>query len=169
MGIMRIDHPDVLRFITSKRKEGNLANFNISVGLTDDFMEAVKNDEKNTLINPRTDEPFEVKEMTAQFYNSDEEWYPEASGSDSGKDDNFWRDFAPTFGQEVRDYDIDLEVGEEMTLPARFIWETLIDGAWRNGEPGLYMYDETNDMHSFDVENIQNTELKQQIHVENSL
>jgi len=68
------------------------------------------------------------------------------------KDDNFWRDFAPTFGQEVRDYDIDLEVGEEMTLPARFIWETLIDGAWRNGEPGLYMYDETNDMHSFDVE-----------------
>ena len=152
MGIMRIDHPDVLRFITSKRKEGNLANFNISVGLTDDFMEAVKNDEEYTLINPRTDEPFEVKEMTAQFYNSDEEWYPEAEGSDSGKDDNFWRDFAPTFGDEVKEYDIDLEVGEEMTLPARFIWETLIDGAWRNGEPGLYMYDETNDMHSFDVD-----------------
>jgi len=152
MGIMRIDHPDALRFITSKRKEGNLANFNISVGLTDDFMEAVKNDEEYTLINPRTGEPFEVKEMTAQFYNSDEEWYPEASGSDQGKDDNFWRDFAPTFGEEVQKYDIDLEVGEEMTLPARFIWECLIDGAWRNGEPGLYMYDETNDMHSFDVD-----------------
>ncbi|MFQ3275661.1 MAG: ribonucleoside-diphosphate reductase alpha chain, partial [Candidatus Nanohaloarchaea archaeon] len=64
MGIMKVDHPDILRFITAKRKEGNLSNFNISVGLTDDFMEAVKNDEEYTLINPRTDEPFEVKEMT---------------------------------------------------------------------------------------------------------
>ena len=152
MGIMRIDHPDALRFITSKRKEGNLSNFNISVGLTEDFMEAVKNDEEYTFINPRTEEPYEVKEMTAQFYNSDEEWYPEAAGSDQGKDDNFWRDFASSFGEEVQQYDIDLEVGEEMTLPARFIWECLIDGAWRNGEPGLFMYDETNDMHSFDTE-----------------
>ncbi|MFT4892495.1 MAG: ribonucleoside-diphosphate reductase alpha chain [Candidatus Nanohaloarchaea archaeon] len=152
MGIMKVDHPDILRFITAKRKEGNLSNFNISVGLTDDFMEAVKNDEEYTLINPRTDEPFEVKEMTAQFYNSDEEWYPEAAGSDQGKDDNFWRDFASTFSEEVKEYDLDLEVGEEMTLPARFIWETLVDGAWRNGEPGLFMYDETNKEHSFDTE-----------------
>ncbi len=152
MGIMRIDHPDVLRFVTSKRKEGNLSNFNISVGLTEDFMEAVKNDEDYTFINPRTGKAHEVTRETAQFYNSDEEWYPEAAGSDTGKDDNFWRDFAPTFGEEVKEYDIDLEPGEEMKLPARFIWETLIDGAWRNGEPGLYMYDETNDMHSFDVE-----------------
>ena len=152
MGIMRIDHPDVLRFITSKRKEGNLSNFNISVGLTEDFMDAVKNDEEYTLINPRTEEPFEVAEMTAQFYNSDEEWYPEAAGSDQGKDDNFWRDHASSFGEEIDEFDIDLEPGEEMTLPARFIWETLIDGAWRNGEPGLFMYDETNDMHSFDTE-----------------
>ncbi|QGA80397.1 adenosylcobalamin-dependent ribonucleoside-diphosphate reductase [Candidatus Nanohalobium constans] len=152
MGIMKVDHPDILRFVTAKREEGNLSNFNISVGLTEDFMDAVKNDEEYTLINPRTDEPFEVAEMTAQFYNSDEEWYPEAAGSDQGKDDNFWRDFAATFGDEVQKYDIDLEPGEEMTLPARFIWECLIDGAWRNGEPGLFMYDQTNEMHSFDVE-----------------
>ncbi|MFB6241207.1 MAG: adenosylcobalamin-dependent ribonucleoside-diphosphate reductase, partial [Candidatus Nanosalina sp.] len=152
MGIMKINHPDVLRFIVSKRKEGNLSNFNISVGLTEDFMEAVKNDEEYTLINPRTGEPFEVSEKTAQFYNSDEEWYPEAAGSDQGKDDNFWRDHAASFGEEVEEFDIDLEPGEEMTLPARFIWETLIDGAWRNGEPGLFMYDETNKMHSFDIE-----------------
>ncbi|WEL23484.1 adenosylcobalamin-dependent ribonucleoside-diphosphate reductase [Candidatus Nanohalovita haloferacivicina] len=152
MGIMKIDHPDVLRFIVSKRKEGNLSNFNISVGLTEDFMEAVKNDEEYTLINPRTDEPFEVAKETAQFYNSDEEWYPQAEGSDTGKDDNFWRDHASSFGDEIEDFDINLEPGEEMKLPARFIWETLIDGAWRNGEPGLFMYDEANDMHSFDTE-----------------
>ncbi|MFQ3308004.1 MAG: ribonucleoside-diphosphate reductase alpha chain [Candidatus Nanohaloarchaea archaeon] len=152
MGIMRVDHPDILRFITAKRKEGNLSNFNISVGLTDDFMEAVKNDEEYTLINPRTDEPFEVAEMTAQFYNNDEEWHPEAAGSDQGKDDNFWRDHASTFGEEIEEFDINLQPGEEMTIPARFIWECLVDGAWRNGEPGLFMYDETNEMHSFDTE-----------------
>ncbi|MBC5793522.1 MAG: adenosylcobalamin-dependent ribonucleoside-diphosphate reductase [Nanohaloarchaea archaeon] len=152
MGIMKVDHPDILRFVTAKRKEGNLSNFNISVGITEEFMEAVKNDEEYTLVNPRTEEPYRVKEMTAEFYNSDEEWYPEAAGSDQGKDDNFWRDFASTFGEEVQQYDIDLEVGDKMTLPARFIWETLIDGAWRNGEPGLFMYDEANDMHSFDTD-----------------
>ena len=152
MGIMRVDHPDVLRFIVSKRKEGNLSNFNISVGLTEDFMEAVKNDEEYTLINPRTEEPFKVSENTAGFYNSDEEWYPQAAGSDQGKDDNFWRDYAPSFGEEINEFDIELQPGDDMTLPARFIWETLVDGAWRNGEPGLFMYDETNKMHSFDVE-----------------
>ncbi|MFB6213359.1 MAG: adenosylcobalamin-dependent ribonucleoside-diphosphate reductase [Candidatus Nanohaloarchaea archaeon] len=152
MGIMRVDHPDILRFIVSKRKEGNLSNFNISVGLTHDFMKAVKNDEDYTLINPRNDEPHTVTRKTAEFYNRDEDWYPEAAGSDQGKDDNFWRDFAHTFGDEVDEFDIDLEPGETMTLPARFIWETLVDGAWRNGEPGFYVYDEANDQHSFDVE-----------------
>jgi ribonucleoside-diphosphate reductase alpha chain len=152
MGIMRVDHPDILRFITAKRNEGELSNFNISVGLTDDFMDAVKADETYTIINPRTNEAFEVSENTAQFYNRDEDWYPQAAGSDQGKDDNFWRDHAASFGDEIDDYDIDLEPGESMELPARFIWETLIDGAWRNGEPGLFMYDETNDMHSFDVD-----------------
>ncbi len=152
MGIMRVDHPDVLRFITSKRKEGNLSNFNISVGLTHDFMEAVKNDEEYELINPATGDTHEVTRKTAEFYNSDEDWYPEASGSDQGKDDNFWRDFASTFGDEIEEYDIELEPGEDMKIPARFIWECLIDGAWRNGEPGFYVYDEANDKHSFDVE-----------------
>ncbi|MFB6203858.1 MAG: ribonucleotide reductase N-terminal alpha domain-containing protein, partial [Candidatus Nanohaloarchaea archaeon] len=152
MGIMRVDHPDILRFVVAKRKEGNLSNFNISVGLTEDFMEAVKNDEEYELINPRTGEVFETSRKTAQFYNRDEEWYPEAAGSDQGKDDNFWRDFAASFGEEVEEYDIDLTPGEPMKLPARFIWECLVDGAWRNGEPGLFMYDETNEMHSFDVD-----------------
>jgi len=92
MGIMRIDHPDVLRFITSKRKGRKPCELqHLGLDLQTTSWKLSKNDEEYTLINPRTDEPFEVKEMTAQFYNSDEEWYPEASGSDSGKDDNFWR------------------------------------------------------------------------------
>ncbi len=42
MGVMRIDHPDILEFVESKWEEGSLVNFNISVSLTDEFMEQVK-------------------------------------------------------------------------------------------------------------------------------
>jgi len=155
MGIMRVDHPDILRFIVAKRKEGKFSNFNISVGFTDDFMEAVKNDEMYELINPRTDEVFETSEQTKEFYTSNPDEYPEAAGSDQGKDDNFWRDFADNFEtdvEEYKDFCKDIEAGEPFKLPAKLIFEAIVDGAWRNGEPGFYNYSEYNDMHSYDLE-----------------
>jgi ribonucleoside-diphosphate reductase alpha chain len=54
MGILRVDHPDILEFISTKsRGEKNLSNFNISVAATDIFIEAVKADGSYDLINPR--------------------------------------------------------------------------------------------------------------------
>jgi ribonucleoside-diphosphate reductase alpha chain len=89
MGILRCDHPDIEEFIKAKWEEGVLRNFNISVAVTDRFMEAVKKDEEYELINPRTK-------------------------------------------QVVR------------KVSARKIFNLIVEGAWRNGEPGLVFIDEIN-------------------------
>lgn len=53
MGVLRVDHPDIISFIDSKLEEGQFSNFNISVAITDKFMEALKNGTDYELINPR--------------------------------------------------------------------------------------------------------------------
>ncbi|MEK7513428.1 MAG: adenosylcobalamin-dependent ribonucleoside-diphosphate reductase [Patescibacteria group bacterium] len=56
MGILNVDHPDILEFITCKTEQGEITNFNISVGATDEFMRAVKKNQRFSLKNPRTGE-----------------------------------------------------------------------------------------------------------------
>ena len=57
MGILRVDHPDILEFVTAKSQPGVLDNFNISVGITEKFMRAVAEDGDCELINPRNGRP----------------------------------------------------------------------------------------------------------------
>ena len=89
MGILRIDHPDILEFITCKEDLTQIVNFNISVAVTSKFMEAMKAGKSYDLINPSTGE----------------------------------------------------KAGE---LDAREVWNRMIDGAWRTGEPGVFFIDEAN-------------------------
>jgi ribonucleoside-diphosphate reductase alpha chain len=89
MGILRIDHPDIEKFITCKTDNERLTNFNISVAVTDRFMQAVERDTEYDLINPRT-------------------------------------------GQR------------EHSLPARRVFDRIVESAWINGEPGIIFLDAMN-------------------------
>jgi len=89
MGILRVDHPDIMDFITCKEDLTQVTNFNISVAVTRKFMEAVKAGTSYDLIDPSNDKV----------------------------------------------------VG---TLDARMIWDRMILGAWRTGEPGVFFIDEAN-------------------------
>ena len=89
MGILRVDHPDVLEFIACKEDLTKITNFNISVGITTKFMDAVKADGSYDLIDP-------------------------SNGTVVGQ------------------------------ARARDVWDTMILGAWRTGEPGVFFIDEAN-------------------------
>jgi ribonucleoside-diphosphate reductase alpha chain len=89
MGILRVDHPDIIEFINCKESELSVNNFNISIALTDKFMLALKKKTDYDIINPRT-------------------------GKKSG------------------------------TQNAKEIFDLIIEGAWRNGEPGIIFIDEIN-------------------------
>jgi ribonucleoside-diphosphate reductase alpha chain len=89
MGILRVDHPDILEFITCKEDINKITNFNISVAVTDEFMAAVKARTSYDLKDPRT-------------------------GAVTGQ------------------------------LDANMVWDKMIRGAWRTGEPGCFFIDEAN-------------------------
>ena len=89
MGILRVDHPDIMTFVTCKEDLTQITNFNISVAVTTKFMDAVKAGTSYDLVEPS-----------------------------NGK-----------------------VVGQ---MDAREVWNKMIDGAWRTGEPGCFFIDEAN-------------------------
>lgn len=90
MGVLRVDHPDIMEFITCKNDLHTLNNFNISVGITDDFMNAVKHKTTYDLIDPHT------RQVVEQ-------------------------------------------------LDANTVFDTIVESAWKTGEPGIIFLDRMND------------------------
>ena len=67
MGILRCDHPDITEFIEAKKDKRSFSNFNLSVGVTELFMEAVRKNEKFSLISPRTNKSTGTIKASALF------------------------------------------------------------------------------------------------------
>ena len=89
MGILRVDHPDIMEFITCKNDTKEITNFNISVGLTETFMAAVESGGDYELVDPSS------KRVTGK-------------------------------------------------LPAREVFQSIVNSAWRTGEPGIIFLDRLN-------------------------
>ncbi|MEN8262833.1 MAG: vitamin B12-dependent ribonucleotide reductase [Nitrospirota bacterium] len=67
MGMLRIDHPDILDFISAKDNDSKLNNFNLSVAVTDPFMKAIEKNEEYDLINPHTNRPVQKLQARKVF------------------------------------------------------------------------------------------------------
>lgn len=67
MGVLSVHHPDILEFVSAKEQGTELSNFNISVAVTDRFMNAVKEKEKYELVNPRTGKVVDYLKASSVF------------------------------------------------------------------------------------------------------
>jgi len=136
MGMMRVDHADVIQFINEKTIEGNCANFNLSVSITDDFMKHVENDGWYTLYNPKKGERNPVtkkdleKIMTAVNLNKI-----------SIKDVNFKIDEEGKPIENIAGLPARFNEKEELQLKATEVFNYIVDSAWKLGEPGVIFID----------------------------
>ncbi len=114
MLILNVWHPDVIDFINAKKEAGKITNANISVGITDDFMDAVKKDETWDLVFPDTSDPLYATK------------WAETQG-----DIRKWKELG---GNVIK----------HKTVKARDVWDQIVASAWSSAEPGMYFIDRAN-------------------------
>ncbi len=140
IGILNVDHPDLLDFLHVKLDLGELNNFNISIGITNDFIEAVRKDKPWTFsFNGREYKVFEIPV-----------WQEVVGGEPYVKRTERMTafDVEDAMGR-VRAH-LMLNQGEsygeiqEVTLMAKEIWDLLMKNSWASGDPGIYNLDLAN-------------------------
>ena len=130
MGTFDIGHPDVMEFIRAKREDGRLRQFNLSLLITDEFMQAVINDDDWKLAFPVTQ-----KEV-------------EQDGHDISDESQFvWREW-PEAGNYVSNPEGLVACKIYKTLPARRVWDVIMASTYDFAEPGFVLIDKVNEMNN---------------------
>ena len=130
MATFDVGHPDVLDFIRAKREDGRLRQFNLSLLITREFMEAVKNDAPWPLAFPVTEE--EVTTHSIDLQDTDQV---------------IWRDWP------IKDNYIENEAGKVAcriykTIDAGKLWNVIMTSTYEYAEPGFILIDEYNEMNN---------------------
>ncbi len=130
MGTFDVGHPDVMEFIRAKREDGRLRQFNLSLLITDEFMQAVMNDEDWQLAFPITHKELEQDEL------------------DIGDASQIvWREW-PEPGSYVTDGQGLVACKIYKTLPARRVWDLIMASTYDFAEPGFVLIDKVNEMNN---------------------
>ena len=140
MGTFDVGHPDVLDFIRAKREDGRLRQFNLSLLVTDEFMQAVKHNRDWILAFPL--DAREVEQLDIDL---------------ADRDQVLWREWPAAAGYVVNDKgQIACRVYKK--LPARRLWDMIMASTYDFAEPGFVLVDRVNEMNNnwFD-ENIRAT------------
>ncbi|MBN2459918.1 vitamin B12-dependent ribonucleotide reductase [Candidatus Woesearchaeota archaeon] len=135
MGVLRVDHPDIINFIYAKEDNKAITNFNLSVAVTDKFMQAAGRNQHYALINPHTKTHFTVEQLEVIQHQTHKDAASLRLSSDNKKV-------------------VDVHTGDEIgvvrdgsvLLNARKVFDLVIKRAWSNGEPGIIFIDRINEL-----------------------
>jgi ribonucleoside-diphosphate reductase alpha chain len=128
MGTFDIGHPDAMDFIRAKREAGRLRQFNLSLLVTDEFMQAVKGDKEWKLAFPVSAREVEGQDL-----------------SDGAK--YIWREWPTTRGYVTNESGL-VCCRIYKTLPARRMWDVIMSSTYDFAEPGFVLIDRVNEMNN---------------------
>ncbi|MDH4072350.1 MAG: adenosylcobalamin-dependent ribonucleoside-diphosphate reductase, partial [Gammaproteobacteria bacterium] len=140
MGTFDVGHPDVMDFIRAKREDGRLRQFNLSLLVTDEFMQAVKKNSDWKLAFPIT--PKELDQDGLDVHDASQ---------------FVWREW-PEPDNYVRNEQGQVCCKIYKTLPARRVWDVIMASTYDFAEPGFVLIDKVNEMNNnWFTENIRAT------------
>jgi ribonucleoside-diphosphate reductase alpha chain len=130
MGTFDIGHPDVMEFIRAKREDGRLRQFNLSLLITDEFMQAVKEDKPWQLAFPVSQKEVESGDVDLE-----------------DKEAIVWRHW-PARNDYVRDDEGLVACKIYKSIPARRLWDVIMSSTYDFAEPGFVLIDRVNEMNN---------------------
>ena len=130
MATFDIGHPDVIEFIRAKREDGRLRQFNLSLLITTEFMDAVKNNQPWSFSFPVT----EKEAQTDKLDLTDSQLI-------------VWREFPVKSGYVVNDDGL-VACKISKTMPARRLWDIIMSSTYDYAEPGFILIDKVNEMNN---------------------